>query len=212
MVAVADLNIERAEAVCEEIAAAGGSAITLQADVSNRFQTANMIERMRDAFGRIDILVNAGAAFRAEPLLAIDEWDWRRQLEVNLTGVFFSLQLVARVMADDGGGRIINLIPSQAMHASIAEGTGFIAGMSGVIGLTRQAARELAPHNIRVNAIAYGNIHEHHSLPVVEDVSAVGRAGTPDDIADAVSFLCCRAADFITGQVIVVDGGRSLLA
>ena len=103
-VAVADLNIERAETVSEAIKAAGGSAVALHVDVSNRFQAANMIERTRDVFGAIHVLVNAAGAFRAEPLLKVDEWDWRRQLEVNITGTFFCLQLVARVMADEGGG------------------------------------------------------------------------------------------------------------
>ena len=86
-----------------------GVACALHADVSNRFQVANMIEQARDAFGGIDILVNAVAILHAEPLLHVDEWSWRRQIEVNITGTFFSTQLVARVMADEGGGSVINL-------------------------------------------------------------------------------------------------------
>ena len=164
-VAVNDLNIERAEAVVEQIQGRGGTAIAIHADVSNRFQTANMIERTRDAFGRIHILVNAAGIFKAESMLNIDEWDWRRQLEVNITGTFFCMQLVGRVMADEGGGAIINMTSAAAVNSTIPAGIGYIAGKSSIVGMTRQAARELAPHNIRVNAIAAGNIYEEY-MPV----------------------------------------------
>ena len=107
-VSVNDLNIERAETVAEEIIAGGGRATAIHGDISNRFQTANMIERARDAYGKIDILVNAAGVFKAEPMLTIDEWDLRRQIEVNTIGTFFCLQLVGRVMADEGGGIMIN--------------------------------------------------------------------------------------------------------
>ena len=210
-VAVADLNIERAETVSEAIKAAGGSAVALHVDVSNRFQAANMIERTRDVFGAIHVLVNAAGAFRAEPLLKVDEWDWRRQLEVNITGTFFCLQLVARVMADEGGGSIINLTSAKAHQGAISAGIGYITGKSSIIGMTRQAARELGPRGIRVNAIAAGNIKEDDMPQVLPAQSPLHRVGKPEDIAAAVLFLCSSAADFITGQVVVVDGGGSLL-
>lgn len=127
-VAVNDLNIERAEDVTEEITVQGGKAIALQGDISNRFQTANMIERARDAFGKIHILVNAVGIFKAEPMLKIDEWDWRRQTEVNIIGTFFCMQLVGRVMADEGGGVIINLASTAANPNPIPEGIGYVAG------------------------------------------------------------------------------------
>ena len=206
-VAISDLNIERAESVAEEARDCGGTAIALRADVSNRFQTANMIEQTRDAYGRINILVNAAGIFKAEPLLSIDEWDWRRQIEVNTTGVFFCMQLVGRVMADEGGGRIINLTSTAGYSQTLPAGMPYTASKASVIAMTRQAARELAPHGIRVNAIAAGNI-EGDDLPQVAPGSVLlNRAGQPDDIAKAALFLCSDAADFITGQIIVVDGG-----
>lgn len=200
-VAVNDLNIERAETVAERIQCAGGRAIAVHADISNRFQTANMIEQTRDAFGGIQILVNAAGAFKAEAMLEIDEWDWRRQIEVNLTGTFFCMQLVGRVMADEGGGKIINLSSVAAQQGSVPRGIGFIAGKAGVIGLTRQAARELAPHQIRVNAIA---VRYHFGG------EADSEADAAEDIADAALFLCSDAADSITGQVIAANGGASI--
>ena len=206
-VALSDLNIERAESVAAEIHERGGACIALHADISNRFQTANMIERARDAYGKIHILVNAAGIFKAEPMLKIDEWDWRRQIEVNTTGAFFCLQLVGRVMADEGGGRIINLVSTVGYNHSIPAGIPYAASKGSIIAMTRQAARELAPHGIRVNAIAAGNINEDDMPPVAPEDVLLERIGRPDDIANVALFLCSAAADFITGQVIVVDGG-----
>jgi 3-oxoacyl-[acyl-carrier protein] reductase len=194
-VAVSDLNIERADDVAEAICADGGRAIPLGADVSNRFQTANMIERARDAFGGIDILVNAARIFHAEPMLNIDEWNWRRQIEVNITGAFFCIQLVGRVMADEGGGGIINLSSIEAYRSSLPEGIGYVTGKSAIIGLTRQAARELAPYQIRANCIAAESTDRSDS-----------------GVADAALFLCSDAAKSMTGQVLIVDGGNSFHA
>ena len=206
-VAVADLNIERAEAVAKRILNRSGSALGIHADISNRFQVANMIERMRDVFGRIDILVNAAGVFKAEPMLEIDEWDWRRQIDVNITGTFFCTQLVGRVMADEGGGRIINITSTAGYNSTLDAGIVYVAGKSSVIAMTRQAARELAPHNIRVNALAVGNVDEDDMPPVSPETVLLGKVGKPDDVAKATLFLCSNAADFITGQTIVVDGG-----
>ncbi|MDE2855101.1 MAG: SDR family NAD(P)-dependent oxidoreductase [Chloroflexota bacterium] len=194
-VAVNDLNIERADAVAEAIRAEGGSAIPLGADISNRFQTANMIERARDAFGGLGILVNAAGIFHPEPMLTVDEWNWRRQIEVNITGAFFCIQLVGRVMAAEGGGSIINLSAVEAYRASLPEGIGYIASKAAIIGMTRQAARELAPYHIRANCIA-----------------ARTTEGAESSVAGAALFLCSAAAKSISGQVIALDSGSPLQA
>ena len=206
-VAVNDLNIERAESLAREIQGNGGQAIPLRADISNRFQTANMIEETRGAFGKIHILVNAAGIFKTEAMLNIDEWDWRRQIEVNITGAFFCMQLVGRVMADEGGGRIINLTSTVGYPAAM----GYAAGKTSIIGMTRQAARELAPENILVNAIAAGSIREADMPPVKPEQTLLKRVGQPQDIAQVALFLCSDAASFMTGQVLVVDGGRSVI-
>ncbi len=184
-VAASDLNIERADKTADAICVNGGAACALQADVSNRFQVASMIEQTRDAFGAIDILVNAVAILHAEPLLNVDEWNWRRQIEVNITGTFFCTQLVARVMADEGGGGVINLVSVEANDSSLPAGIGFITGGAGVIGMTRQAAREMAPHRIRVNCIATPSSDE-----------------SKEKVAKAALFLCSDAAQSLTGQVL----------
>lgn len=152
-VVVNDLNPDRAEALRNAIAATGARALACPGDVSNRFQAANLIERARDAYGRISLLVHAaGAGPLQRPLLRLDEWDWRRLLEVNLTGAFFCTQLMARVMAEEGGGVIILLVPgvTQGLPAGDAATA---AARAGLLGLARQAARELTPAGIRVHAL-----------------------------------------------------------
>ena len=187
-VAICDINIERAEAVVAGIEAGGGNADPFHADVSNRFQAANLIERTRDAFGGIDILVNAAEILDPEPLLTIDEWNWRRQLEVNISGAFFCLQLAARVMADEGGGIIINLASDETRTATQPAGMGFVVGKAGLAAMTRQAARELSAHGIQVYGIA-----------------ARQRDGAEDKIGDLALFLCSAAARGMNGRVLAVE-------
>lgn len=152
-VALNDLNPDRAESLRAAIAAGGGQALACPGDVSNRFQAANLIERARDAFGRVSLLVHAaGAGPLKRPLLRLDEWDWRRLLEVNLTGAFFCTQLMARVMAEEGGGVILLLAPGAAQGPSGGD-VATAAARAGLRGLARQAARELAPAGVRVQAL-----------------------------------------------------------
>ena len=195
--AACDINIERAEAVVDQIISRGGAATALHADVSNRFQAANLIERTRDAFGGIDILVNGAEIVHAEPLLSVDEWHWRRQLELNVSGAFFCLQLAARVMADEGGGLIINLLADEALDASLPAGIGYLAGKASLAAMTRQAARELAPYQIRVNGIAWARTERDPGQS----------SGASPDIGGAALYLCSDAARGINGQVLRVQPG-----
>jgi len=217
-VVVNDLNPDRAESVAEEIMAAGGQARAWQADVSNRFQVGSLIEGARDAFGRIHILVNAAGALKLGPATQLDEWDWRRLLDVNLTGAFFCAQLIGRVMTDEGGGVIVNVASSAGHPNPLPEGVGYVASKAGLVGMTRQLAREFAPLGIRVNAICPGNIYPYPPDPLSpytekggEPPNAQGRWGTPEEVADVALFLCSYAARFITGQAINVDGGENMV-
>jgi 3-oxoacyl-[acyl-carrier protein] reductase len=204
-VAINDLNPDRADTVTSEIHALGGNAFAFQGDISNRFQAAALIEAARERFGRIHILVNAAGVYKPAPLALIDEWDWRRQVDVNLTGAFFCSQLLGRVMADEGGGVIVNVAAS-AGNRTLPGGAGYIASKSGLIGLTRQSARELAPAGIRVNAVCPGAI-EGEDLTLDTPGNMLNRYGTPEEAADVILFLCSDAARFITGQALPVDGG-----
>jgi 3-oxoacyl-[acyl-carrier protein] reductase len=206
-VMVNDLNPDRADTVVEQIRAAGGTAAAFQGDISNRFQAAALIETARDTFGQIHLLINAAGIYKAEPMARTDEWDWRRQIEVNVTGTFFCTQLMGRVMADEGGGVIVNVASSAGLK-TLPEGAGYVTSKAAVIAMTRQTARELAPHNIRVNCVCPGSVAESDMPPIETPTNFLGRAGTPDEVADVILFLCSDAARFMTGQALVVDGGE----
>jgi NAD(P)-dependent dehydrogenase (short-subunit alcohol dehydrogenase family) len=206
-VLVNDLNPDRPDEVAALIAEHGGRALAWQADVANRFQCASMIEAARDAFGKVDILVHAASVQRLGPFDALDEWDWRRVLDVNLTGAFFCTQLMGRVMAEEGGGVIVHIGAAAGAGLTPPDGVSYTASKAGLIGLTRQSARELAPRGIRVNAVCPGNLDEEFG-GAAQAHNALGRLGTPDEIAEVVLFLCSDAARFLTGQALVVDGGE----
>lgn len=203
-----DVNPDRLETLASSLQAQGYRAAEFHGDISNRFQAAALIEQTRDVFGRVDFFINAAGVFRADPLQKMDEWDWRRMLEVNVTGVYFCTQLISRVMADEGGGVIINIASTAGHPGVLDQGVGYVASKSGLIGLTRQSAKELAPLNIRVNAVCPGNIEEPDMPPNAHPQNAMQRNGSPEDVAELVLFLCSDAARFITGQAINVDGGE----
>ena len=210
-VALNDLNPDRVETVTDAINASGGEAVGFHGDIANRFQVSALIERARDAFGNIHFMVNAAGIYKAEALSGIDEWDWRRQIEVNLTGTFFCTQLMSRVMVDEGGGVIINIASTAGHPNPIEAGIGYVSSKSGIIGLTKQAAKELAVNNVRVNAVCPANI-DTPDMPLKENPeNAMNRNGSVEDVANVVLFLLSDAAQFITGQAINVDGGESYL-
>ncbi len=211
-VVVNDLNPDRVATVAAEIEAAGGHALPWQADVTNRFQVGSMIETARDHFGRIHMLINAaGAQSLTVPALRLDEWDWRRVLEVNLTGAFFCTQLLTRVMADEGGGVVVNIASTAGHPDPLPQGIAYVTSKAGMVGMTKQFARELAPMNVRVNAICPGNLQDPYGEDAAPVTNAQNRRGQYDEIAAVALFLCSDAASFITGQAINVDGGESML-
>jgi 3-oxoacyl-[acyl-carrier protein] reductase len=213
-VLVNDLNPDRADTVAEAINGRGGRALAWQADVANRFQVSSMIEAARDAFGQVNILVNAAGVYKTGNLSSLDEWDWRRVLDVNLTGAFFCTQLISRVMRDEGGGVILNIASPFGRANSLPDaigGVSYTASKAGVIGLTRQTARELAPHGIRVNAICPANIEGEDAPLAPPESLPMRRHGSPAEVASAALFLISDAASFITGQVINIDGGENMV-
>ncbi len=203
-----------AEAVVREIAASGGRAIAVHADVTRRAEVKNLVSAAERAFGRIDILVNnAGVFFPAKfPELTEEEWD--RVMNVNLKSQYLCAQEVAPIMKRQGRGRIINLSSLGGLLAWPSY-THYCVSKAGTIMLTRCLARALAPE-ILVNSVAPGTIEFPgddtsqllHAQEYIERVP-LHRTGTGNDIADAVAYLA--TADFVTGQTIVVDGGRALV-
>jgi NAD(P)-dependent dehydrogenase (short-subunit alcohol dehydrogenase family) len=199
------------------IQAEGGQAKDYLADVSKKMAVQTMIEQILDDWGRIDILVNNAGVEPHVPLLDMDEWDWRRTLDVNLTGAFFMLQSAGRVMREQGGGAIVNIGSIAGRAHGLKDRGAYVASKLGLIGLTREAARELAAYHIRVNAVCPGVIETEMTAHFRQDPAVVekwlegipqGRLGQPQDVAGLVLFLCSDAAAYLTGQAINVDGGR----
>jgi 3-oxoacyl-[acyl-carrier protein] reductase len=209
-VGVNDLNPDRADKVAQEIIDAGGQAVACAGDVSNKFQVSATIETVRDKFSHLHILVNAAGIQRPSSLFKLDEYDWRRIIEINLTGTFFCTQLAGRVMADEGGGVIVNLASVYGHPLPLHDHSPYVASKAGVLGFTREAAREFAAHKVRINSVCPGEIQEDDNIHIVP-TNPQGRVGTPEEVANVILFLCSDAASFITGQAIHVDGGLVML-
>ncbi|MGA9533496.1 MAG: SDR family NAD(P)-dependent oxidoreductase [Anaerolineales bacterium] len=217
-VAANDISPDGVELTADRIRQHGGQAAAFHADVSKKMQVQSMIEAIRDSFGRIDVLVNNAGVEPHASLLTLDEWDWDRTLAVNLKGPFLLMQSVARVMIDQGDGGVIVNIGSIAGRAhGLPERSAYAASKMGLLGLTREAARELAGHQIRVNAVCPGVIETEMTADLRQDEAMMerwladipqSRLGVPNDVASVVLFLASDAAEYITGQALNVDGGK----
>lgn len=198
-----------AESLAGEIRAGGGRSVAMQADVSRRAEVETLFAAVDKEFGRLDILVNNAGAFFAAPFEQLTDEQWDGILDANLKSQFLCAQAAAPMMKRQGRGRIINLSSLGGLLAWPAY-THYCVSKAGVIALTRCLARALAPE-ILVNSVAPGTIQFPGELPDEEYIRRVPlhRTGTGNDIADAVAYLA--SADFVTGQVIVVDGGRTLV-
>jgi 3-oxoacyl-[acyl-carrier protein] reductase len=208
-----DINPDHAYQVVNEIRVLGGEATGWNADVSNKLLVGPMIEALRDTYSRIDLVVNAAGVEKHSTLIQLDEWDWRRVLDVNLSGAFFVTQLAGRVMADEDGGVIVNIASTAGHPLARPDSAAYVASKAGLVGLTKEAAREFARYHIRVNAICPANIDSKDEYPERADVGRIpqGRLGRPEEVAKVVLFLCSDAASYITGQAIHVDGGESMV-
>lgn len=202
--------------IAERIAAAGGRALAAGARVEEAAQVAALFDRAEAELGAVDLLVNNAGIAQPKPLLEMDEATWDRVVDINLKGVFLCAQRAARTMAEQGGGAVVN-IGSIAGDNAFPHRANYCASKAGVHHLTRVMAIEWAPLNIRVNCVAPGYIH----TDIVGELSARGildvaalegrvpqrRLGTPRDIAEAVLYLAGEGARYITGSVLMVDGG-----
>jgi 3-oxoacyl-[acyl-carrier protein] reductase len=206
-----------AESAAAEIEALGVRAAPCQADVADSDQAAAAVAQTLEAFGRIDILVNNAGITRDNLLMRMKEEDWDAVLATNLKGAFNCCKAAVRPMMKARSGRIIN-VTSVAGISGNAGQANYAASKAGLLGLTKSLAKEFASRNITVNAVAPGLVPDTGMTSdladqVVEQMQALiplGRTGTVEEIAHAVTFLASERAGYITGQVVVVDGGMTM--
>lgn len=212
-VVVSGRSAERATQVCEEIKAAGGSAVAVVGDVAQIDDAQALIDKTVETYGRVDVLVNNAGITRDNLLMRMKESDWDEVININLKGTFNCIKSITRQLMKQRSGRIIN-ITSVVGQMGNAGQANYSASKAGIIGLTKSVAKELASRNITCNAIAPGFI-ETDMTGVLDEKTReallgqipLGRLGQVDDVAKAAIFLASDDAAYITGQTINVDGG-----
>jgi NAD(P)-dependent dehydrogenase (short-subunit alcohol dehydrogenase family) len=220
-VVVAARNAAAAEEVAAAIVAEGGRAIAVALDVADEASVVRCMAQAAERLGRIDILVNNAGVFPAGAILDTSGADWDAIFHTNLRGSFLCLREAAKAMRDGGqGGRIINISSNASIRSSVPDRAAYNASKAAVNRLTADAALELAPYRILVNAVLPGPVatekldaFDAAGSPLRASIAArvpLGRWGSPEEIAAAVIFLAARSGDFITGQTLVVDGGAML--
>ena len=224
---VTDINVEGMEKVVKEIKDEGGVAIACKADVTNRSEVQNLMKTAVSEFGQIHILVNNAGIPRYRPFLEMTDEDWDAVIAVNVKGVYNCIQAVAPYMMQQRYGKIINITSIAALgvqpslYGQARGNTSYAVSKAGVIVLTKYAARELGPYGINVNSIAPGTVLTpwKYATRTPEEVekhmeerkarSVLGRVGQPEDTANMALFLASDESNFVTGQVMRVDGGRT---
>jgi len=206
-------NETAAREVVAEIEARSSRAVCVQADVSVAADVERLISNTLETFGRIDVLVNNAGFVRDKFLAFMSEADWDTVIDTNLKGAFLCTKLVSKQMVKQKAGKIINISSDAGLLGDMMR-VNYSAAKAGLLGMTKAAARELAGRGITVNAVAPGLIDTDLTADMKENrrqqllqAIPVGRFGTPEEVAAVVVFLASSAADYLTGQVISVDGG-----
>lgn len=217
-VAVTDISLEDCQLVAREIKKKGGEALAFKVDVTNKKEIEKAIKETVKKFGRLDILINNAGIAQFKPFLDLTEEEWDKTLDINLKGQFLCAQACAKEMVKNKYGRIINI----ASVASGQVGIGFpniahyCASKGGIVAMTEALAIELAPHGITVNVVAPGMIETPMLDPIKQDPKVfkeilkrvpLGRLGKPEEVAKLVAFLASDDSSYMTGSMVVIDGG-----
>jgi len=213
-IVVVDVQEEGAKKAAEEIAAVKCVETSfMKVDVSSALETDEMIKKIVEKFGKIDILINNAGITRDNLLIRMSEDEWDKVIDINLKSVFNCSKCAARVMMKQRSGRIINIASVVGLMGNAGQAN-YSASKGGVIALTKTMARELASRNINVNAIAPGFIRTAMTDKLPEearkkltDIIPLLRLGEPRDVANAAAFLCSEESSYITGEVVSVNGG-----
>lgn len=217
-VVVADIEFKAAREIAQEIKSSGGEALAVDADVSDEKSMVNMAKKAHDEFGRIDVLVNNAAlltAIKPKPWDRLTVGEWDRLMAVNLRGPWLCARAVFPYMKMQGKGKIINIASTTIFGGYKGGPIHYVTSKGGVLALTRFLARELGEYKINVNTIAPGfvttdntkRIFDGDERAALAEERCLKREETPDDLTGTVVFLASDDSDFITGQILVVDGG-----
>jgi NAD(P)-dependent dehydrogenase (short-subunit alcohol dehydrogenase family) len=214
-VVVSDIDQKDCENVVKDVEKKGVKGLAVRCDVSSKLEVGDLIAKTMKKFGRLDILVNNAGIFPFVPFLDMTEDNWDKVLDVNLKGVFLCSQAAAKVMKP--GSKIVS-VSSIASFVGFQGLTHYCASKGGINGMTRALALELAPKKINVNAVAPGAIDTPGAGQTLNEevkkqtITAIPwkRMGLPEDIANAVVFLASGQSEYITGQIIIVDGGWTI--
>jgi 3-oxoacyl-[acyl-carrier protein] reductase len=209
-VAICDVNLEAGESTAKAL---GPEASFEKVDVADSTSVSNWVKGVADKYGQIDVLVNNAGITRDGLIMRMKEDDWDAVINVNLKSAFNCIKAVSKIMMRQRSGRIINLASVVGVTGNPGQAN-YVASKAGMIGLTKTVAKEIASRGITVNAVAPGFIETDMTAVLSDDVKEamlstipLGKAGTPEDIADAILFLASDKAAYITGQVIHVSGG-----
>lgn len=212
-IAVAELKEDFAAETVEKVTALGRKAKAYAIDVSNFDAVHTMMKEVQSDFDSVDILVNNAGITKDNLLIRMGEQDWDAVLNINLKGAFNCIHAASRIMMKQRAGRIVNIASIIGLMGNAGQAN-YAASKAGLIGLTKSAAKELASRNVNVNAIAPGFIQTKMTDVLSDEVKDAmlnmipqKKLGLPEDVAKAVLFLSCGLSDYITGQVITVDGG-----
>lgn len=204
---------EETERMCREL---GAEVLLVQGDVSRAEDCEKLAAQAKEAFGRVDVLVNNAGITRDGLLARMTEEDFRAVLDVNLVGPWNMMKAVNRIMMKQRYGRIVNLSSVTGLMGNMGQ-TNYAAAKAGILGMTKSYAREAASRGITVNAVAPGFIDTDMTEAMPEGAKdkiitgiPMGRTGKPEDVAEAVAFLASEQAGYITGEVLRVDGGMAM--
>ncbi|MDD5292295.1 MAG: 3-oxoacyl-[acyl-carrier-protein] reductase [Candidatus Omnitrophica bacterium] len=215
-VVICDVDLEAAQATQKEIEALGRRSLSFKVDVTNGGQVEEMVNLILDKFSKIDILINNAGITKDNLILRMSEDEWDKVLSVNLKGAFNCIKVISRHMLKKRYGKIVNVASIIGMIGNAGQAN-YAASKGGLIALTKSIAKELGSRNINANAVAPGFIQTAMTDKLPEDYRKqmlegipMGKFGLPQDVAKVCLFLASPESDYITGQVIVVDGGMTM--
>ncbi len=214
-VVIGDVHGEAATRTAEEIGASS-SVVGTACNVTDEDDMASLVGRCRDAFGRVDVLVNNAGITRDATMRKMTVADFRAVIDVHLTGTWLGTRTAGLVMREQGRGAIVNMSSMSGKVGNVGQ-TNYSAAKAGIIGLTKAAAKELAPFGVRVNAIQPGLVRTAMTEAMPRDVlearvaeTPLKRIGEPDDVANVALFLASDLSSYMTGSVVEVSGGRNM--